>query len=248
MIQETRILMGMPVTIAIADRNGTKEALEKIFRYFHTVDERFSPFKESSEVGILNRDQSVPENLSDDMRSIMALGERTKQETNGYFDVMTPEGVFDPSGIVKGWAIFRAAEILRRDGYRNFFVDAGGDIQPRGMNAEGKKWRIGIRNPFKTDEIVKAIFITNEGVATSGTYLRGKHIYDPLTRKPANDILSLTIVGPNVLEADRFATGVFAMGKNGISFIEKLNGFEGYVIDNDGIATMTSGFSKYTEE
>lgn len=60
-----------------------------------------------------------------------------------------------------------------------------------------------------------------------------------------NDIVSFTVIGPNVYEADRFATAVFVMGREGIMFVEHLVGFEGYMIDNKGIATMTSGFEKY---
>jgi thiamine biosynthesis lipoprotein len=57
---------------------------------------------------------------------------------------------------------------------------------------------------------------------------------------------SITIIGPNVYEADRFATPAFVMGENAIAFIEKQKGLEGYIIDNKGEATMTSGFEKYT--
>jgi thiamine biosynthesis lipoprotein len=59
--------------------------------------------------------------------------------------------------------------------------------------------------------------------------------------------VSLTIIGPDVLEADRFATAAFAMGQRGIHFIEQLPGFEGYVIDANSKATLTSGFAAYTE-
>ena len=58
----------------------------------------------------------------------------------------------------------------------------------------------------------------------------------------------MTVIGPNVYEADRFATPAFAMGKKGIDFVENLPGLEGYMVDKDGIATMTSGFEKYTTE
>ena len=65
------------------------------------------------------------------------------------------------------------------------------------------------------------------------------------------DIVSLSVIGPNIYEADRFATAAFAMGRKGIEFIENLNVdsgprmFEGYMIDSKGIATMTSDFDKY---
>jgi thiamine biosynthesis lipoprotein len=59
------------------------------------------------------------------------------------------------------------------------------------------------------------------------------------------DVLSLTVIGPNIYEADRFATAAFAMGEEGIRFIERLEGFEGYMIDRRGQATFTSGFTRY---
>jgi len=245
MIQETRILMGMPITVAIADTAADKSDLARIFSYFQGVDGQFSPFKDTSETSAMNRN-SAKETLSSEMNEILALAEKTKQETGGYFNVMTPDGKFNPDGIVKGGAIKKAADILRRAGFRNFYVDAGGDIETSGMNTRGEKWSVGIKNPFKQDEIVKTLFATNLGIATSGTYIRGDHIYDPHTGRPMDEIVSLTVVGPDVCEADRFATGAFAMGEKGIEFIEKRAELEGYMIDRNGIATMTSGFLKYT--
>jgi thiamine biosynthesis lipoprotein len=60
--------------------------------------------------------------------------------------------------------------------------------------------------------------------------------------------MSLTIIGPDVLDADRFATAGFAMGKAGILFIEQLDGFEGYVVDANGRATWTSGFGAFVSK
>jgi thiamine biosynthesis lipoprotein len=85
------------------------------------------------------------------------------------------------------------------------------------------------------------------GIATSGTYIRGRHIYDPFAAEgqSIDEIVSLTVLGPNVYEADRFATAAFAMGPAGIHFIERESGLEGYMIGKNGIATMTSGFAEY---
>jgi thiamine biosynthesis lipoprotein len=59
------------------------------------------------------------------------------------------------------------------------------------------------------------------------------------------DIVSLTVVGPDVLEADRFATAAFAMGRDGIGFIEARTGLEGFAIASNGTATETSGFGAF---
>lgn len=240
--------MGMPVTVAIVDTDAQDEVLEEVFAYFVSIDNRFSTYKTESEISLINRGELSIEKWSDEMKEIFTLAEQTKNETEGYFDICRKDGNIDPSGIVKGWAIRNAAKILDGKGVKNFYVDAGGDIETRGLNEEDKDWSVGIRNPFKREENVKIIYPKGKGVATSGTYIRGAHIYNP--HKPdasLDDIVSLTVVGPNIYEADRFATAAFAMGRKGIEFIEKLSGFEGYQIDKNGTATMTTGFQQYTK-
>lgn len=245
-MKRTRAIMGMPITVEVIDPEATVLIFEKVFNYFKHIDEKFSTYKETSEITAINKGMLKEKDWSDEMRLIFALCEETKKQTDGYFDIKTPDGNYDPSGIVKGWSIWQAAEILKKDGFKNFYVDAGGDIQTHGKNSEGNAWAVGIKNPWNEAENIKIVYIKEEGVATSGTYIRGKHIYNPKKNNEAVDkIVSLTVVGPNVYEADRFATAAFAMGKEGINFIEKLDGFEGYLIDKNKIATMTSGFEKY---
>ncbi len=245
-MKETKILMGMPVTVEIVDEGASTCDISEIFSYFGYVDDTFSTFKDSSEIMKINRGELDRSQWSSDMKEIFDLAEKTKKETDGYFDVKTPDGSYDPSGIVKGWAIWKAAGILRKRGFRNFYVDAGGDIEVSGANEEGGKWTIGIRNPFNVREIVKRVVLTDGGIATSGNYERGNHIYNPKTGEAAgSDIVGVSIVGPNVYEADRFATAAFAMGRSGIQLIERVPGIEGYMIDRQGVATMTSGFKNY---
>jgi len=76
--------------------------------------------------------------------------------------------------------------------------------------------------------------------------VRGGHIYNPTnTDQPISGIVSLTVIGPDVYEADRFATAAFAMGPAGLLFMENLPGFEAYMIDPNGMAAYTSGFERY---
>jgi thiamine biosynthesis lipoprotein len=243
-MKRTQLIMGMPVSVEINDAQVTEADIASVFAYFTAVDEQYSPYKSTSEVSRMNAGRK-PGELSDDMQYILKLCEQTKRDTKGYFDAYF-NGTFDPSGIVKGWAINNAAKLLHGRHYYNFYIDAGGDIQVSGVNNDKQPWRVGIRNPFNREEVIKVIAVTTEGVATSGTAIRGSHIYNPLTHRVADDdIVSLTVIGPNIYEADRFATAAFAMGRAGISFIESIQGFEGYLIDAAGQATLTSGFNEY---
>lgn len=246
-MKQTQIIMGMPITVEIVDKHASKEIFDKVFDYFHQVDEKFSTYKSGSEISQINRGKIGPAEFSDEMKEVFALSEQTKKETSGFFDITTPDGTIDPSGLVKGWAIYNAAKILQKENLNDFYVDAGGDIQVSGQNSSGKPWSVGIKNPFNQEEIVKVVYLKNEGMATSGTYIRGQHIYNPHKKgQNIKEIVSLTVIGPNVYEADRFATAAFAQGREGIMFIENLPGFEAYMIDKDGIGLETSGFGKYT--
>ncbi len=248
-MKETRLIMGMPITVVIVSLTNemVRKTMNEVFEYFDYVDKTFSVYKQDSEISRINRGELLLENANADMKEIFLLAEETKKQTNGYFDITNRSGLLDPSGIVKGWSIYNASKILRSAGFDNFYVNAGGDIEVGGLNEAKEKWKIGIENPFNQSEIVKTVYITDCGIATSGTYIRGQHIYDPKQKdKMLEEIKSLTIIGPNVYEADRFATPAFAMGIEGINFIEKQKGLEGYIINSKGIATMTSGFERFT--
>ncbi len=244
-MQQTRLMMGMPITVNVVGSTVPATLFDQVFAYFNYVDLTFSTYKADSEISRINRGELSLERASEDVRTIFELADQTREETNGYFDIRH-NGGYDPLGLVKGWAIFNAAEIVRQEGYTDFYVEAGGDIQAIGKNDQGRPWRVGIRNPFNMQEIVKVLGLSNAGIATSGTYIRGAHIYNPKDPgDPLAEIVSLSVIGPDVYEADRFATAAFAMGRKGIYFIEKLTDFEGYMIDRNGQATFTSGFGRY---
>jgi len=245
-MRETRIIMGMPISLDVPGERVRQLNMDAVFAEFSAIDAQFSPFKDDSEVSRLNRGEITENDLTPRMREVFTLCEKTRRETKGYFDIRRPDGTIDPCGMVKGWAIRNAARQLTEMGFSDFCVSAGGDIQCRGVNDEGGDWRVGIRNPFSPDEIVKVLIPKSHGVATSGNYIRGDHIYNPLTGRYGSDnVVSLTVIGSDVLEADRYATAAFAMGREGIHFIERMPGLEGYEIDLQGTARMTSGLEKY---
>lgn len=236
--------MGMPITVDIIGEGNYEVAIDQVYSYFDYVDRKFSTYKGDSEVSELNRGTLDRQNLSSDLKEVLELCEETNKMSGGYFEIKR-NGKIDPSGLVKGWSINNACKLLSNLGFRNFYIDAGGDIEIHGKNSDDGEWIVGIRNPFDKSGIIKVLRLGSGGIATSGSYERGLHIYHPKSRKKRGGIISITVVGKNIYEADRFATAAYAMGTVGIEFIERLHGLEGYMVDEKGIATYTSGFDKY---
>lgn len=242
-MKQTKLIMGMPITVEIIG-DDVADDVAAVFRHFRAVDRRYSTYKSTSEISRINGGCRIDE-CSSEMLWVLELCEATKRATNGYFDI-AKEDIFDPSGLVKGWAIQNAANLLLLRGRTHFYIEAGGDIQTRGHNYAGKPWRVGIRNPFNTDEVIKVVTLDNAAIATSGAYIRGDHIYNPLDSfRAPKGVASLTIIAPTIYDADRFATAAYAMGTVGITFVEQTPGLEGYAVDTSGIATYTSGFERY---
>ncbi|MGA8113087.1 MAG: FAD:protein FMN transferase [Actinocatenispora sp.] len=116
---------------------------------------------------------------------------------------------FDPSGLVKGWAVQRAADLLTGHGVTDFCLNAGGDIALRcAPGAPG--WRVGVEDPADPSRLLAVLEVTDGAVATSGTARRGTHIYDPHTGGPATRLASVTITGPDLTWADVYATAIAA--------------------------------------
>jgi thiamine biosynthesis lipoprotein len=106
---------------------------------------------------------------------------------------------------------------------------------------------VGIRHPVEREKVARVVLATDLAVATSGTYEKGTHIYDPLSGEPVSSWLSLTVLGPSILEADVLATAAFAMGPAGLEFIEGRDGYEAYAIDPLLRAQRTTGFDAHCD-
>lgn len=128
-MKSTRLIMGMPITVEVVDAISF-EIPDKVFAYFTYIDNKFSTYKEDSEISRLNRGEISPGEASPDMQTVLRLSEQTKEETDGYFDI-SHRGKLDPAGLVKGWAILNAADIIKEAGFKNFYVEAGGGYPDR---------------------------------------------------------------------------------------------------------------------
>jgi len=213
--RQVRVERVMGTVIGIDLRSDVPaEALDHAFAWLHEVDARFSPFRPDSEIERLARGELSMADASDELLAVAALCHDLRIETEGAFDAWghRPDGSFDPTGLVKGWALDGAAGILRAAGATSFAINGGGDVVTAGEAARGQPWRVGIRHPFQADRTAAVLELNDMAVATSGSYERGAHIVDPGTGLPAAGLLSVTVGAPSLARADALATAVFAMG------------------------------------
>jgi thiamine biosynthesis lipoprotein len=216
-------------------------AIEEAKSWLRWVDRTFSTYKQDSEVNRFDRGELALEDCCDALRSIITLCLRLNNGTNGFFDAWAGPR-FDPSGVVKGWSVDRASDILCNHGLTDHAVDGGGDIRLRGAPSNGARWTVGVRHPLQGDGYAAALFVRAGAVATSGTYERGLHVLDPFTGRPAAGLVSATVVGPDLTTADAFATAALAMGVRAPDWLLTLNGYEAQVITPDGTGWSTPGF------
>jgi len=229
-------VMGMAVVVELRD-DERPDAVARVFDWLRDVDETFSTYKETSEISRLGRGELTPEDAREDVREVLARCEELRERTGGYFDLRAT-GTLDPSGLVKGWSVDRAAAILDEAGIRSYAVNAGGDMVVRGGG-----WRIGIQHPHERDKVAKVVVADELAIATSGAYERGAHVVDPHTRRPPEGVLSVTVTGPELATADAYATAAFAMGENGPKWTARLGGgYEAMTILADGRVLTTAGF------
>jgi thiamine biosynthesis lipoprotein len=242
-IHAVEFIMGTAITVDVADApDGVVpgDVTVPIFAWFTAVDERFSTYKADSEVSRLNRGEVRASDLSADMRHVLDVCESLRAETAGYFDAYAT-GRFDPSGYVKGWSVQVASDRLIAAGLPNHCVNAGGDIRVRGRASGGGPWRIGIRHPVEHMKVAWVVAGDDIAVATSGTYERGLHVIDPFRGAPADELSSVTVVGPDLGAADGYATAALAMGRRGLDWLATLPGHTCAVVTSDGEAYTSPG-------
>ncbi len=140
------------------------------------------------------------------------------------------------AGVAKGYAVDQATEALRRFHVEHGLVNAGGDIRVIGGKGENIPWRIGIRDPMNKNRIVTAVELYDQAIATSGTYRRPfSDILHPTVGRPAQGVLSSTVIAGTAMDADMLATCLFILeAEKGGELIRKLDGVRAFVIGTDG--------------
>ncbi|MEY2571320.1 MAG: FAD:protein transferase [Acidimicrobiaceae bacterium] len=228
--------------------------LDEIFIWFDRVDQLFSTWRDDSEVSRLAAGDLRWNDLSSEVQVVLDLCDRVTELSRGAFDIrvgadprVTPRaglGRIDPSGLVKGWALDRAAERLRASGVTSFAIAAGGDIVTAGRPAPTHGWRIGIQHPWQQDKVAAVVEVSDVGVATSGRYERGDHIIDPRTGRAAVGVTSVTVIAEDLALADGFATAALVLGADGARWLTEDVGVAAFVIDDEASVVVNDAFAE----
>ncbi|KAE8765148.1 FAD:protein FMN transferase [Georgenia thermotolerans] len=236
-------VMGMPVSVHLRGPGlgpAADVAVAAVYTELRRLETLLSTYRPDSDVsrladGVLTLDRCAPE-----VAEVLELCALATTHTAGAFTALRPlpggGHRIDPTGLVKGWAVERAAAPLR-DLDADWYVNAGGDIAAH-VAEDRPAWRVGVEDPRDRGRVLAVVALRDGGVATSGTAARGAHIWDPRTGAAADDLASVTVAGPTLLWADVFATAVFVEGPTAAAWAAR-DGYEVVVVHHDGRAERT---------
>lgn len=234
--------MGLPVSLLVRgpapDSDRVATAVAQVYAELRDVDAVFSLYRSDSTLSRLARGEPVvrtPEIIEVEQRC-----EQARVATGGAFDPRRPDGAWDPSGLVKGWAAERASRHLAALEDHDWCLNAGGDVQVG--SPSGEPFMVGIEDPTDRTRVLAVVERRSGAVATSGTAARGAHLYDPATGGPAQELASVTVVGPSLAAADVLATAAYVRGPAGLALVEAVEDYEALLVGLDGAQCSTTGW------
>jgi thiamine biosynthesis lipoprotein len=253
-VRRVEELWGTAIGVEVVD-DVEPEVVDALYRWFERVDELFSTWRDDSEISRIGRGELPSRDVSPEVATVLALCDDVCRLSGGVFDItfgaraaIDPRpglGPLDPSGLVKGWAVERAATMLLDAGARSFCINAGGDVAVRGRPSSDDAWRIGIQHPWERGKLAAVVRLVEGAVATSGCYERGDHVVDPRTGLPAHGLASVTVVGPDLTMADAYATAAVALGTEGMAWLAERPEVEAMAVTDEQRVVSTPRFDQY---
>lgn len=216
-------VMGMPISVHLrgqdVNRPEAHQAVAAAFAVLREMDSIFSTYREDSDLMRVRREEVPMSACSPLLEEALQIGQEAEVATRGAFTTLLPTGdgdlAFDPTGLVKGWAVDRASAPLLELERISFCINAGGDVlvgAHRDLPTTGPEaivWRVGVEDPRDRQRIAHTLTLVRGAVATSGTAARGAHLYDPSAGEMVGRAGSVTVTGPTLLWADIWATALF---------------------------------------
>lgn len=243
-------IMGLPISILArgpdTDIPAAKDAVDAVYTELREVDRLFSPYRADSAVSRLARFELTLADCPPQVQFVADACDRAQVVTGGLFDAWRPDGRWDPSGYVKGWAVERAARHLAGVPRLDWCLNAGGDVAV--VCPSGNPFWVGIQDPHHLARIAASVPSVRGGVATSGAYARGQHIYDPRSSAAPTGIASVTVIGPSLTVADVLATAAFVASDAALGVVASVPGYAALVIGRDAMVTASPGWPGSTPQ
>ncbi|TNC94776.1 MAG: thiamine biosynthesis lipoprotein [Gallionellaceae bacterium] len=164
----------------------------------------------------------------------------------------------DLGGYAKGYALDRAAAILKQQGIHNALINIGGNVLALGSHGK-RPWRVGIQHPRKPGALATLELRDGEAVGTSGDYQRyfelgAKrfcHLIDPRNGHPVQGVQAVTIITHGAragLLSDASSKPLFISGVTGWrTAANKMQLEEALLIDAEGVVHLTVSMQKRLE-
>jgi thiamine biosynthesis lipoprotein len=216
-------IMGMPISVHVRGQAGlpqtasqtdiqTDIAVAQVFATLRRVDAVFSTYRDDSDLMKVRRGVLDPQDAHPWLAEVQELCALAERRTAGLFSAAyDADAGYDPTGLVKGWAVERAARHLEHLPSISFCINAGGDILA-GVGAgpvTAPAWRLGIEDPGDRSRVEAVVPLHTGGLATSGSAARGAHVVDPRSGLPVSRPGSASVWGPSLVWADVWATAVY---------------------------------------
>lgn len=211
-------VMGTAVSVHVRTVEPTRPdvvaAVGRVFAHLRRVEQVLSTWRSDSD--LLRLQHGEVEEVHAWVADVTELSLEAEERTEGLFRAWRrrPGGrtVFDPTGLVKGWAVAGAGAHLDVVPEVAWSIGAGGDVAVGagpGPSAAAPSWRIGLADPRSSGRVADVVTLRRGGVATSGAAERGGHVVDPRTGRPVLRQGSVTVVGPDLTWADVWATAAW---------------------------------------
>nr|WP_104128056.1 FAD:protein FMN transferase [Cryobacterium sp. Y57] len=238
--------MGTVVSLRLGDFAAAVDcaAVEAVETVFRRWDERFSLYREDSELSRIARGDIRLTEASKSLRTCYALALDWRERTQGVFTPHRADGVIDLSGVVKALAIAEAGAVLTVSSPANWSINAGGDVLVGG-NAGHPEWVVAIVDPGNRSEVIANVPLGYllRAVATSGSAERGEHIWTALNGEPS-PFRQVSVFAADIVTADVLATAIVAGGESTLNEMTERFAVDALAVLRDGQLLVTPGLRR----
>ena len=243
--------MGLPVSVHVRGAESVRRPSSRVaavFAELRRADAVFSPYRDDSDLSRWDRGELALADADPTLAEVVALGERGP---GAHRRLVRPAGParpahrpprYDPSGLVKGWAVQRAARHLAELDGHGWCLNAGGDVLVYAPTDQ-PPWRVGIEDPDDPERDPRGS--SNGGTARwppPGPPTGAPHRWTRAPRRPATGVRAVTVIGPELLWADVYATAAAVRGPGALPWLEDLEGYEALLVAPSGLVHTTTGW------